>query len=328
MDLLTRYLESIAWEDVILTTVKVLLVLLLFWTASLLAKLALNRLERHLVTNEQNSQAAGESAKRAETLVGLLRQGLLIALWVLATLVVLQQVGVQIGPILASAGVLGLAVGFGAQNLVRDIISGFFIILEDQLRVGDVAIINGTGGLVEKINFRTMVLRDLSGTVHVFPNGTIESLSNMTKEWSAYVFDIGVAYKEDVDQVIDLMRDVGAGMREDAVFGALMLDDVEVFGLDQFGDSAVVIKGRLKTLPIKQWDVGREFKRRLKYAFDRAGIEIPFPHRSLYFGEASAPFMTELLGPRPKVKAVAGDPSAAGRSASSDRAAPQEAGTD
>ena len=211
---------------------------------------------------------------------------------------VLQQVGVEIGPILASAGVLGLAVGFGAQNLVRDVISGFFLILEDQVRVGDVAIVNGTGGLVEKINFRTLVLRDLSGTVHVIPNGAVNSMANMTKEWSAYVFDIGVAYKEDVDRVIEVMRQVGAELRGDPEFGPLLLEDVEIFGLDQFGDSALVIKGRLKTLPIKQWDVGREFKRRLKYAFDREGIEIPFPHRSLYFGEASAPFLARLLGPR------------------------------
>jgi len=193
MELLDHFLEAITWESVFITIAKVLVILLLFWVASFIAKLALNRLEQHLVVTDQGGQVAGESAKRAETLVGLLRQGVLIVLWALAVLVVLQQVGVQVGPILASAGVLGLAVGFGAQNLVRDIISGFFIILEDQVRVGDVAIINSTGGLVEKINFRTMVLRDLSGVVHVFPNGSITTLSNMTKQWSAYVFDIGVA---------------------------------------------------------------------------------------------------------------------------------------
>ena len=325
MDLLARYLESIAWEDVILNTIKVLVILLLFWAASFIAKLALNRLQRRLVANAEDNREAAEAAKRAETLVGLLRQGVLIVLWTLALLVVLRQVGVEVGPILASAGVVGLAVGFGAQNLVRDVIAGFFIILEDQVRVGDVAIVNGTGGLVEKINFRTMVLRDLSGVVHVFPNGTISTLSNMTKQWSAYVFDIGVAYKEDVDQVIELMRAVGSELRDDPDFGALMLDDVEVFGLDQFGDSAVIIKGRLKTLPIKQWDVGREYKRRLKYAFDRAGIEIPFPHRSLYFGEASAPFMAELLGPRGQAETDVAVPTT-GKRAATDRAAAEEAG--
>jgi small conductance mechanosensitive channel len=210
-------------------------------------------------------------------------------------LVILRELGVDIAPILASAGIVGLAVGFGAQNLVRDVISGFFMILENQVRVGDVAIVNGTGGLVERVNFRTIVLRDLSGVVHVFPNGAINTISNMTSEWSAYVFDIGVAYKEDVDRVIQIMRDTGKALREDKKFGPLMVDDIEVFGVDQFADSAVVIKGRLRTKPIKQWDVGREYRRRLKYAFDEAGIEIPFPHRSIYFGEASKPFAAQLL---------------------------------
>jgi len=172
---------------------------------------------------------------------------------------------------------------------VRDVISGFFIILENQVRVGDVAVVNGTGGLVEMVNFRTLVLRDLSGVVHIFPNGTVTTLSNMTKEWSAYVFDIGIAYKEDTDRVVEIMRRVGEELREDRYFGALMIDDVEVFGVDQFADSAVVIKGRLRTRPIKQWEVGREYRRRLKQAFDRDGVEIPFPHRSIYFGEVSKP---------------------------------------
>lgn len=307
MELLTQYLESIAWEDVLLGTLKVLLILLVFWAASFVAKLALKRLEKRLISNAQDSREASESAKRAGTLVSLLRQGVLIVLWLLAVLVVLRQIGVEVGPILASAGVVGLAVGFGAQNLVRDVISGFFLILEDQVRVGDVAIVNGTGGLVEKINFRTLVLRDLSGTVHIIPNGAVDSMSNMTKEWSAYVFDIGVAYKEDVDRVMGVMRQVGAEMRDDPDFGPLILQDMELFGVDQFGDSAVVIKGRLRTIPIKQWDVGREFKRRIKYAFDRAGIEIPFPHRSLYFGEASAPFLAQMLGPREEAPAAKAD---------------------
>ena len=169
------------------------------------------------------------------------------------------------------------------------------MILENQVRVGDVAVVNGSGGLVEKVNFRTIVLRDLSGTVHVFPNGTINTMANLTSEWSAYVFDIGVAYKEDVDKVMEHMRQVGKEMRADKKFGPLMVDDVEIFGVGDFADSAVNIKGRLKTKPIKQWDVGREYRRRLKYRFDAEGIEIPFPHRSIYFGETSKPFAAQLL---------------------------------
>jgi len=204
--------------------------------------------------------------------------------------VILKEFGVEIGPIIASAGIVGLAVGFGAQNLVRDIISGFFIILENQIRVGDVAIVNGTGGLVEKINFRTTVLRDLGGVVHIFPNGTIDTLSNLTNEWSANVFEIGVAYRENTDRVIEIMQQVGQTMLDDEKFGRLMLEAPEIFGVDKFADSAVVIKGRIKTKPIRQWEVGREFLRRVKFAFDENNIEIPFPHRSLYFGENSKAF--------------------------------------
>jgi small conductance mechanosensitive channel len=253
---------------------------------------------------EKDEHASTEQQKRVETLIRLVRQAIFIVVWVMVGLVILREFGVDIAPILASAGIVGLAVGFGAQNLVRDVISGFFMILENQVRVGDVAVVNGTGGLVEKVNFRTIVLRDLSGTVHVFPNGTINTTANLTSEWSAYVFDIGVAYKEDVDRVMDLMRKVGKEMREDEKFGPLMVDDVEVFGVDNFADSAVTIKGRLKTKPIKQWDVGREYRRRLKYCFDAEGIEIPFPHRSIYFGEVSKPFAAQLLNTEHTSKAV------------------------
>jgi len=295
MQMLNEYLSQISWENIIATSLRILLVLIALWVVSSLVRSALKRLEARLVENTQNGEPASEAQKRAETLVRLLRQGVIIMLWVVTILIILHELGVDITPILASAGVLGLAIGIGAQNLVRDIIAGFFMILENQVRVGDVAIVNGTGGLVEAVNFRTIVLRDLSGIVHVFPNGTITTLSNLTREWSAYVFDIGVAYKEDVDKVMALMKQVGAELRQDETFGPLMVDDIEVFGVDAFADSAVTIKGRLRTKPIKQWDVGREYRRRLKHAFDREGIEIPFPHRSIYFGEASKPVLAQLL---------------------------------
>ncbi len=162
------------------------------------------------------------------------------------------------------------------------------------MRVGDVAIVNGTGGLVEVITFRTIVLRDLSGIVHIFPNGTINTLSNMTKVWSGYVMDVGVAYKEDTDHVVEVMRRVGDELRQDPTLGPMILEPIEIFGVDEFADSAVIIKARLKTLPIQQWGVGREYRRRLKKAFDAEGIEIPFPHRSIYVGEATKPFQVQL----------------------------------
>src|SRR3990170_1689252 len=204
-------------------------------------------------------------------------------------IVSLDQIGLNVTPILAGAGIVGLAVGFGAQNLVRDVISGFFMVLENQVRVGDVAIVNGTGGLVEAITFRTILLRDLSGVVHVFPNGTVSTLANMSKEWSAYLMDIGVAYKEDTDHVVAVMRRVAEELRQDPVLGPLILEPIEIFGVDNFADSGVIIKARLKTRPIQQWTVGREYRRRLKKAFDAEGIEFPSPQHSIRVGEASKP---------------------------------------
>ncbi len=295
MDVISQVFGRFEWPLVATTALRMVLILVAVWVLLRVAKSLLRRLEARLIDKgSRQGEIPGEAAKRAETLVRLMRQGTVIVLWSVGGLVVLKELGVDIAPILASAGVAGLAIGFGAQNLVRDVISGFFIILENQVRVGDVAVINGTGGLVETINFRTIVLRDLAGVVHVFPNGSITTLSNMTREWSGYVFEIGVAYKEDVDRVIGIMKEVGAGLRADEHFGPLLVEDIEVFGLDKFGDSAVVIKGRIKTVPIKQWEVGREFQKRVKMAFDAAGIEIPFPHRSLYFGEASKPFLAAL----------------------------------
>jgi small conductance mechanosensitive channel len=225
--------------------------------------------------------------------VGILSTIGRFAVWTVVIIISLDQVGVNVAPVIAGAGIAGLALGFGAQNLVRDVISGFFMILEDQVRVGDVAVINGTGGLVETITFRTIVLRDLAGVVHVFPNGSVSTLSNMTKGWSAYVIDVGVAYKEDTDRVVEVMREVDEDLRQDPNFGPNILGPLEVFGVDKFGESEVTIKARIKTQPIQQWAVGREYRRRLKKAFDAQGIEIPFPHRSIYIGEATKPM--ELL---------------------------------
>ena len=296
IDYLKEFLQTYDWEPLTRAGTRILLTLLIFLVLSRILKSSLNRLqERLLKKGAVEGEPPSEAHKRVETLIRLLRQGLMLALWIAVGMMILGQVGVQIGPLIAGAGIVGVAVGFGAQNLVRDVISGFFIILENQIRVGDVAIVNGTGGLVEQIRFRTTVLRDLSGVVHVFPNGTISTLSNMTNEWSAYVFDIGVAYKENTDRVTELLTEVGREMMEDEKFGSLMLEPPEIFGVDQFADSAVIIKGRIKTRPIRQWAVGREFLRRVKLTFDRNDIEIPFPHLSLYTGEASKPFDIRML---------------------------------
>ncbi|MDH4320937.1 MAG: mechanosensitive ion channel family protein [Desulfobulbaceae bacterium] len=300
MDALQNFLAGFSWDVMIKTGLRVTLLLVFSWVAMKMLQKSLQRFEQHLINkSEAEGEPPSESQKRVETIVRLIRQGCLLALWLTVGLVILQEFGVEIGPIIASAGVVGLAVGFGAQNLVRDVISGFFIILENQIRVGDVAIINGTGGLVEKINFRTTVLRDLGGVVHIFPNGAISTLSNLTNEWSAYVFDIGVAYKENTDRVIGIMQEVGREMLADEKYGTFMLEEPDIFGVDKFADSAVIIKGRIRTNPIRQWEVGREYLRRIKYAFDANGIEIPFPHQSVYFGEQRKPFSVQLLEKQP-----------------------------
>ncbi len=280
--------------------------ILLIGTVAYLAirafRFGLLKLEQGLLAwreHEDKERIANE--KRIKTLIGLVRTICLTLVWVIAVVMSLEQMGLAIAPILAGAGIVGLAVGFGAQNLVRDVINGFFMILENQVRVGDVAVVNGTGGLVEAISFRTITLRDLSGTVHIFPNGTVTTLANMTKNWSAYVMDIGVAYKEDTDRVGEVMRTVGNELQEDQQWEDKILEPIEIFGVDAFGESEVVIKARIKTLPIEQWAVGREYRRRLKKAFEQEKIEIPFPHRTLYMGEASQPF--HITGPLHQVSA-------------------------
>ena len=236
-----------------------------------------------------------ELVERVHTISGLTTNAVNVLVWSAASLMMLQEFGVDITPLLTGAGIAGLAVGFGAQNLVRDVISGFFLILEDQVHVGDVVEVNGTSGLVESVKLRTLVLRDLSGTVHIVPNGAIQTLSNKTKEFSYAVLDVGVAYKEDTDHVSAVLRDVGTELEEDSDFNTHILSSLEILGVSEFGDSAVMIKIRIKTRPLKQWMIGRELRRRIKKAFDAQGIEIPFPHMSLYFGEASKPLLTHQL---------------------------------
>ncbi|MDA0206664.1 MAG: mechanosensitive ion channel family protein [Acidobacteria bacterium] len=228
-----------------------------------------------------DSMRALESKKRADTLTNVASRTVTIAIWAVAIVMALSEIGFNVGPLLAGAGVAGIAVGFGAQNLVRDFFAGFFLLTENQIRVGDVAVINGQAGLVEKINLRTTILRDVAGEVHVFPNGAITQLTNKTREYSFYVFDVGVAYKEDIERVMRVMEAVAAELKKDAEIGKMMLEPIQVFGLDKFADSAIVVKARIKTTPNQQWTVGRAYNLRLKKRFDAENIEFPFPHRTV-----------------------------------------------
>ncbi len=269
----------------------IIILIIIFIIALRLSFYMINKLKKIVAkrTVNKTDEPNLEVEKRLNTLMGIVKTIVAIVLWSVFIMIFLKKINIDIAPLLAGAGIIGLAVGFGAQELVRDFISGFFILFENQIRTGDVAIINGTGGLVEKIELRTITLRDMSGVVHIFQNGKINSISNMTKEWSAMVFDIGVAYKEDLNQVMKLMKQVADEMMEEEDYKLKILEPMEIFGLDSFGDSALVVKGRIKTKPIQQWSVGREYRKRLKEVFDKNRIEIPFPHQTIYWGEEIEP---------------------------------------
>jgi small conductance mechanosensitive channel len=226
----------------------------------------------------------GEAQKREQTLsrAAISTVNLLVA--TLAFFIILSELGINLAPLLAAAGVIGIAIGFGAQSLVRDFFSGIFILLEDQYRVGDVVQVGDTAGLVEDINLRRTVLRDLDFIVHTIPNGEVRVASNFTKEKSRVNMNVSVAYKEDLDIVISEINRVGQEMSQDSYFGPLIRDPLKVLRVDAFEQSGIAIKVIGETLPIRQWEVAGEFRRRIKRAFDEKGITIPFPHLTVYWG--------------------------------------------
>ena len=225
------------------------------------------------------------SLSREQTIKPIAKNIVIGILGFMFSLIALSQLGIDILPLLAGAGVAGIAVGFGAQALVKDVISGFIIILEDLIQVGDIVRLCDCRGVVERITIRKVQLRDLDGSVYTVPFGEIQIVENLTKIYSYYLMDIGVAYRESVDEVIDVLKEVFRQQREHEDYADLILDDIDILGLDQFGDSAIIIKARIKTEAKKQWIVGREFNRRMKIAFDNKNIEIPFPHQTIYIGE-------------------------------------------
>jgi len=247
-----------------------------------LLKIGLKKFEQAIT--HKNAIREDEITLRIMTLIGLFRWMGNILIVAIMVYMILENFGFNVAPLLAGIGIVGLAFGFGGQYLIRDLINGLFILIEGQYRVNDVVKINDSGGLVESINLRITTLRDLEGRVVIIPNGEVKTVINFTKEYAHALFDIGVAYKENVDRVIEVIKELGSQMRNDSHFGKLILADLEMFGVDEFADSQVTIKFRIKTLPIKQWEVAREFRRRLKNRFDEEGIEIPFPHRTLYWG--------------------------------------------
>jgi len=240
----------------------------------------LNKLVRRLekLADDGDPVTQSEIEKRAATLGRILRQAIGVFVWGTAAMLVLSELGISIGPILAGAGIAGIAVGLGAQTLVKDVIGGFFILLENQFRVHDVIGVAGVSGKVEAINLRTTLLRDAEGRVHVIPNGAISVVTNYTREWSVAVLDVGVPYGEDMDRVLSVLRRVGDGLEQDPVVGKRLLQKFEYPGIETFGESAVIVRMLVRTLPQERWDVARELRARVKKAFDESGIEIPFRH--------------------------------------------------
>ena len=257
--------------------------------AAWIAITVLQRLVRGLRIRIQARLEGVEAARRAETLGRVIRYLIALVITAIATMLVLAEVGVSLAPILGAAGVVGLAIGFGAQSLVKDYFTGFFLLFEDQIRTGDVVNVAGIGGLVEDITLRHVRLRDYDGNVHFIPNNLITTVTNMSRGFAYAVMDVGVAYRESVSEVMDIMHAVGAVMRSDEALGPQILEDLEMAGVERLDDSAVVLRCRFKVAPLAQWTVKRAFLQRIKDAFDRRGVEIPFPHVTVYPGRAALP---------------------------------------
>lgn len=263
--------------------IKVLGILIALIILSQMSRWIVKWLERFIP--EKDSLQATEAKKRAQTLGNILRHVLLIVIFFIAILMILGELGIQLGPLLATAGIGALAIGFGAQGLVKDVISGFFIILENQYRIGDAIEVAGVSGLVESVSLRKTVLRDLEGRVHTVPNGEIKVVSNLSKEWSRAVVDIGISYRDDVDHIIDLLGQIGRELAGEEPYQSAILESPQILGVERFGESQLVIRMIVKTMPLKQWEVGRELRRRIKNRFDEKGIQIPSSHRILFWEE-------------------------------------------
>lgn len=278
------------------TILVVVVIALVLWEAVSAA------VERYLATPGADGELV-ERGARARTLLPLLRNALMVVLVVTVCLVVMSEMGINIAPLLAGAGMLGLAIGFGSQKLVQDLITGAFMLFEDTIAVGDIVKLGEHAGVVEAISIRTIRLRDMAGAVHTVPFSSVGTVMNMTKDYSFAVFDVGVGYRENTDEVVAVLRELGAELQADADYTSLILEPIEILGVDQLGASEVVIKARIKTIPAKQWQIGREFRRRMKLRFDELGIEIPFPQTTLSFAQdksGEAIPMRLRVDPRPR----------------------------
>ena len=283
MDLSPIFINDPAtWSAMARTLLRIGVILTIAWIMLALSRNLIPKLRKQL----QKHTGDPEQQKRLETLGRVFRYIIAVVITLITGMLVLSEIGISIAPILASAGVIGIAVGFGAQSLIKDYFNGFFLLMENQIHQGDVVTVAGLGGLVEEVTLRYIRLRDYEGTVHFIPNGAVTTVSNRSRGFAYALVDIGIAYREDVEQVFRIIRDVAAEMRADETLGPLIIEDLDLAGVDAWADSAVMIRFRIKVQPLQQWTVKRAFLLRLKNEFDRLGIEILFPHLTLYAGEA------------------------------------------
>jgi moderate conductance mechanosensitive channel len=288
--------DPAVWTALARTGLRISVILVIAWVMLALSRNLIPMLRQQL----QKQTEDPEQHKRLETLGRVFRYAAAVIITLITGMLVLSEIGISIAPILASAGVIGIAIGFGAQSLIKDYFNGFFLLMENQVHQGDVVTVAELGGFVEEVTLRYIRLRDYEGTVHFVPNGQITTVSNRSRGYAFALVDIGIAYREDVEQVFQVIREVAADIRADADLGPLILDELDLAGVDAWAESSVMIRFRIKVKPLQQWTVKRAFLLRLKQEFDRLGIEIPFPHLTLYAGQAkdgSAPPL-QLLNQR------------------------------
>jgi small-conductance mechanosensitive channel len=262
----------------VVTTVRIVLIVVVAWIAIGVLQGLIRRFRERIARRFDDPEAV----KRAQTLGRVFRYLVAVVISLIAGVLVLSELGISVAPILGAAGVVGLAVGFGAQSLVKDYFTGFFLLLENQIRQGDVVDVGGHSGLVEEVTLRYVRLRDYDGNVHFVPNSQITTVSNFSRGHAYAVIDVGVAYREDIDRVMSVMAEVAQAMRDDQAFARRILDPFELVGVERWDNSAIVLRGRFRVAPLEQWNVRREYLRRLKFAFDRNGIEIPYPQLTIH----------------------------------------------
>jgi small conductance mechanosensitive channel len=272
---LARLAEAEGWWA---GTLRVALILVLAWLLIGLLQRTIRKARERIAARLEDR----ESVKRAETVGRVLRYVVAVVVSLVAGMLVLAELGVSVAPILGAAGVVGIAIGFGAQSLVKDYFNGLFLLLEDQIHQGDVVKLGDHGGLVEEMTLRYVRLRDYDGNVHFVPNGQIAAVVNMSRGHAQAVVDVGVGYGTDLDRALSVMVDTARELQADPAYAQRVLAPFEVAGVERWADSAVILRGRFKVLPLEQWAVRREYLRRLKVAFDAAGIEIPFPQLMLH----------------------------------------------